>query len=255
MADARARFCINAGWDDAPHLTEEQKARMLASYMPHERDARSKGIPSMGAGAIYPIPWEEVSIEPIPIPDYWPRAYALDVGWQFTAALWAAWDPSDGRMVVFSEYKAGQKEPHEHARAIKARGEWVPGVVDPAAGGSNQVDGRKLIDIYRAEGLSLSVADNAVEAGIYDVWSGLSDGTLKFFTTLSQTRSEYERYRRVEVGSEKTGQTSKIVKKDDHAMDALRYLRRSGRAVAKVKPVRQVSGAMAGVVGDRLTGY
>jgi phage terminase large subunit-like protein len=46
---------IMAGWDDVPHLSKEVKDRMLAECEPHLRDARSKGIPSLGSGAIYPL--------------------------------------------------------------------------------------------------------------------------------------------------------------------------------------------------------
>jgi len=49
------RAMVMAGWDDVPHLSEQQKKLMLAETPPYLRDARSKGIPSLGAGAIYPV--------------------------------------------------------------------------------------------------------------------------------------------------------------------------------------------------------
>src|SRR5262249_30076669 len=86
------RAVIMATWDDAPHLTEPMKAAMLETYPAYQRDARSKGIPQLGAGAIYPVPESEFVIDPIEIPKHWPRAYAMDVGWNRTAALWFAID-------------------------------------------------------------------------------------------------------------------------------------------------------------------
>jgi hypothetical protein len=62
----------------------------------------------------------------------------------------------------------------------------------------------------------LHLADNAVEAGLYEVWQRLSTGRLKVFNNLSNFRTEYRMYRRDENG--------KIVKKNDHLMDAARYL-------------------------------
>ena len=50
-----SRAVIMAGWDDVPHLSEEAKMDLLKSMPPHQRDARSKGVPSLGAGAIYPV--------------------------------------------------------------------------------------------------------------------------------------------------------------------------------------------------------
>ena len=37
------RFVLTFGFDDAPHLSEESKAKLLAAFPVHERDARSKG--------------------------------------------------------------------------------------------------------------------------------------------------------------------------------------------------------------------
>lgn len=241
-----SRYLVQAGWDDVPHLDERTKAELLASTPPHLRDARSKGIPSLGAGAIYPIVKEDVEVKPFQIPDYWPRAYALDVGWNRTAALWAAWDPSDDVMYVYAEYYRSQAEPAIHASAIKTRGEWIKGVIDPAARGRSQIDGEQLLAMYKQNGLILTIADNSVEAGLYDCWQGLSTGKIKVFSILSNFWSEYLMYRRDENG--------KIVKKFDHLMDTFRYLRRSGRKIAQVKPVAR--GILnSSPVGDSTAGY
>ena len=39
--------------EDAEHYTPEQCAEIIASYLPHERDARAKGIPILGSGRIF----------------------------------------------------------------------------------------------------------------------------------------------------------------------------------------------------------
>jgi hypothetical protein len=49
------KYTVTAGWDDVPHLSAETKAELFASIPPHHRDARSKGIPVLGRGAIYPV--------------------------------------------------------------------------------------------------------------------------------------------------------------------------------------------------------
>lgn len=222
---SESKYLVNAGWDDAPHLSEKAKKELLDSTPPFLREARSKGIPSLGAGAIYPIPEDEISVPYFPIPDYWPRCYGLDVGWNRTAALWWARDPSTDIGYLYAEHYRGIAEPAVHAEAIKARGDWIPGVVDPAARGSSQRDGEKLIDLYRQLGLKLSFADNAVDAGIYDTWSALSTGKLKVMNHLLNFFNEYRLYRRDENG--------KIVKKHDHLMDVMRYIVRSGRGIAR----------------------
>jgi len=224
-----SRYVVSAGWDDVPHLDAATKAELLRGTLPHLRGPRSRGTPSLGAGAIYPIPWDEIVVKPFEIPDYWPRAYGMDVGWNKTAALWGAWNREERTLYVYSEHYRGHEKPAVHAAAIKARGDWVQGVIDPAANGRAQKDGEQLMIAYRELGLHITNADNGVESGIYAVWEGLSEGRIKAFNTLSNFRHEYSLYRRDENG--------KIIKKTDHAMDCLRYLVASGRLVARVRPV------------------
>lgn len=241
-----SKYLVNAGWDDAPHIDAKTKAEMLASIPPFLRDARSKGVPSLGSGAIYPIPEDEISVPYFEIPKYWPRCYGLDVGWNRTAALWAAWEPQTGICYLYAEHYRGIAEPAVHAEAIKARGDWIRGVVDPAARSSSQRDGEKLVDLYRQLGLNLQFADNAVDAGIYDTWSSLSVGKLKVFNTLMNFFNEYRLYRRDENG--------RIVKKHDHLMDVMRYIVRTGRQVATVEGADVGYEAPAEWVDDRI-GY
>lgn len=186
----------------------------------------------MGAGAIFPVAFSEISVPPFAIPDFWPRAYALDVGWNRTAALWGALDPGTSTTFLYAEHYRGQAEPVIHAGGIKARGVWIPGVIDPAARGRQQKDGEQLLAIYRGLGLHLTPADNSVDAGLLAVWELLSTGRLKVFSTLQNFQAEYGLYRRDEHG--------KIVKKFDHLMDCLRYLIMSGMKRATVEPLHKI---------------
>lgn len=227
------RAVIMATWDDAPHLTDEMKRAMLDTYPAFQRDARSKGIPQLGAGAIYPVPESEFLVDPFEIPPHWPRAFAMDVGWNRTAVLWGAHDRDTQTLYLYSEHYRGQAEPSVHANSILSRGEWIPGVIDPAARGRGQKDGEQLLVLYRELGLELTEADNGVEAGIYAVFERLSAGKIKVFRTLQSFMAEYRLYRRDEKG--------KVVKVNDHLMDDLRYMVASGLSVAVVKPVTKAS--------------
>lgn len=225
-----SKFVVSASWDDVPHLTDEQKKELWDSIPPYQRDARSKGIPALGSGAIYPVSESEYVVDDMELPEHWPRVYGLDVGWNRTAAVWLAWNREADVAYVYSEHYQGQAEPVIHAAAIKARGEWIPGVVDPAARGRTQTDGKRLMDVYREAGLDIQKAENAVEAGLYVVWQRLTAGRLKVFRSCRNLITEMRLYRRDENG--------KVVKENDHAVDALRYACVSGLKRATVKATR-----------------
>jgi phage terminase large subunit-like protein len=227
------KFTVIAGWDHVPHLSEQAKKELLQSIPPFQREARSKGIPTLGSGAIYPVAEEDIFIEDFAIPVHWPKAFALDVGWNRTAAVWGALDRENDVVYLYAEHYRGQAEPVIHAQAIKARGKWIPGVIDPASCASSQKDGEQLLNIYRQLGLTLTKADNTVEAGIYEVWGRLSTGRLKVFKSLTNWKNEFRLYRRDEKG--------KIIKENDHLMDATRYLIMSGLSVSRQKPLKHVT--------------
>ena len=223
-----SKLVVMATWDDAPHLSSKDKEELWASIPPFQRDARSKGIPQLGSGAIYPVPESDFVVKDFPIPAHWPRAYGMDVGWNRTAVPWGAVDRESDTLYVVSEHYRGQAEPSLHAEAIKARGSWIPGVIDPAARGRGQDDGHRLMQDYIDLGLDLDVAFNGVESGIYQVWMRLSTGRLKVFSSCQNWLTEFRLYRRDEKGQ--------IVKANDHLMDATRYLVMSGLERARTKP-------------------
>lgn len=202
-------------WDDAPHLPDDVKKEMLALLPPHQRLARSAGVPQLGAGVIYPIDPESYKIAPFEIPKHWLRITGMDVGWKRTAAIFGAINPDDGMIYCYSEHYVGEAEPIVHATAIKSRGD-SPIVIDTAAHGRSQLDGHNLFDMYKEMGLDLYNANKAVESGIYAVWELFSAGKLKIFSSCTNMLSELKTYRRDEQG--------RIVKSNDHLCDALRYM-------------------------------
>lgn len=216
-----------ATWDDVPHLEEKEKAKLLASIPEFQRDARTKGIPQLGSGAIYRVNLDDILVDNFEIPAHWKKCYALDVGWNITAAVWGAINPDNDCLYIYDEMYVKQKQPYEYARQIKDRGDWIEGVIDSASNNSNQHDGTKIFDLLVGEGLKLTFPDKAVEAGIYKVWEALTNGKIKVFKSCKNLQDEYKLYRRDEKG--------RVVKEKDHIMDALRYLVMSGTDRAKSK--------------------
>ena len=220
---------VQVAWEECPHISKEMIDAALASIPPWQRAMRRTGIPSFGAGAIYPIPEDQITCAPFPIPKHWPRVFGFDVGWNCNAAVFAALDSATGTVYIYHEIYIGKKEPSVVASAIRAQGAWIPGVIDPASKGRGQKDGKKLIDEYRDEHkLNLEPAANAVVTGLTRVWERLSTGRLKIFSSCTKLLAEYRLYRRDDKGE--------IVDSPDHALDALRYLVMSGLDLAITEP-------------------
>jgi phage terminase large subunit-like protein len=220
-------------WDEVPHLSEQARQQMISSIPEYQRNARTRGIPALGAGIIYPVSEEEVKEDVFEIPPHWPRGYGLDVGWNWTAAIWGAYDPDTATWHLYHEHYGSHAEPSVHATGIKAAGAWIPGRIDPAANGRSQADGKQLMELYTSLGLELDFAPNGVEAGIFEVWTLITGQRIRVRKTLRNFFSEYRMYRRDSKG--------RVVKKNDHLMDAMRYMIAAGIEWLARKPEISVS--------------
>lgn len=235
-------------WDEVPHLSTEEKEALLEALPPHMKMAKSRGIPAVGVGAVYPVDQDDYTIDPFDIrTNHYPRVFAMDFGWNKTAVLWGAYDKQSDTVYIYDEWYRGQSEPEIHAAAIKARGKWIDGVCDPSGGGTNQENGRHLRNIYDDLGLTMYSANNSVEAGIVSVYSRLSTGRIKIFKNCQNLLAEMRIYRYDDNG--------KIVKKNDHLCDCLRYLIMSGLDYLCDEPNDNNNDSHSRTVTNSLTGY
>jgi len=242
--DEPAKFMTMVGWNDVPHLSEDRKKQLLATIPLHMRDVKTKGIPYLGSGAIFPIPESEIVCIPFVIPEYWPRAYGFDPGWNKTAAIWGAYDPASDIWYLYSEYYRGQAETEVHVAGVKSRGDWITGAADPHGSKNGRgVNSESFLESYQRQGLQLILSTPAgpgsVEIGINAVYSRLSTGRLKIFSSLTNWFYEYRMYRRDDNG--------KVVMINNHLMDATRYLMLNGENImtsifeVTEKPKKRVS--------------
>lgn len=226
-----SRYLVMAGWHDVPHLDEKTKAELLASTPPHLRDARSKGIPVLGSGRIYPVPEETIKIPAFKIPEHWKRICAVDFGWDHPfAAVWMALDPDTGIKYVYDCYRIREQTPVVHAAAMKARGAWIP-VAWPHDGmqtekGSGIILQRQYADqgcnmlLHQAQfadentpGETMAVR-RSVEAGLLGILDDMQIGNFKVFDHLGSWFEEFRLYHRKD---------GKVVKVMDDLLDASRY--------------------------------
>lgn len=211
------KFVVCAGWEDVPHLSEEWKKQQLAEYSPSQRTARSKGIPSMGSGKIFPVDEDFIRCEPFKIPEYWPRVYGYDFGWKKTAAVWIAQDPVTKVKYLYAEYKQGEVADYVHAQCVKSKGSWIRGIADPSGGGRRD-DGTLKIDYMRSLGLELIPGHNSLVVGIGKLLNQMESGLFKVFSTCENWFKEYRVYRYDLNDPNKPARDQ-----DDHELDATRY--------------------------------
>lgn len=213
---------------------------IVRSYPAHEREARAKGIPTLGSGRIFPIPEEDIKTPDIAIPAHWKRIGGLDFGWDHPfAAVELAYDPEADAVYVTKAYRQREATPLIHAAALKPWGDWLPWAWPHDGLQHSKDSGKPLADQYRAQGLSLlpehaRYPDNAdgtpgtagVEAGLFDMLDRMQTGRLKVFESLADWFEEFRLYHRDE---------GKVVKERDDLMSATRYALMMLRH-AKTKP-------------------
>ena len=208
--------------DDAGHYTDEDKQRIIASYPPHEREARTKGIPSLGSGRIFPIAEEDIVIDPIPISKHWAQLGGIDFGWDhpFGAAR-CAWDRDNDVFYVIANYRQREATPIIHAAALREWGNWLP-FAWPHDGLQHSKDsGEQLAEQYKRQGLSLlperatfDDGTNGVEAGVSEMLQMMQTGRWKVFSNCVEWIEEFRLYHRKD---------GKIVKERDDVLSASRY--------------------------------
>jgi hypothetical protein len=190
---------------------------------------------------IYPGPDSAIIVPEFKIPEHWPRAYGLDIRWNTAAVIWGARDPQSDALYLYSEYMA-EADPAIHAAAIRSRGDWIHGLIDPAADGRDRQDGYRLIQMYRKLGLHLESVNNPLESGILQVGQRVASGRLKVLPSLVKYLEERRLYRRDEHGH--------IVMGRDHLQDATRCLV-SGVSLMRPRPKAASANPSPASLGER----
>jgi hypothetical protein len=207
--------------DDVEHYTAEEREAIIASYPPHEREARAKGIPSMGSGRVFPVPEDSIKESPRKIPTHWAQINGLDFGWDHPfAAVNMAWDRDYDRVWVTKCYRKKEATPVIHAAAIRPWGEWVPCAWPHDGYQHDKGSGLQLADQYREQKLNM-LSEHAThaeggfgtEAGVMEMLDRMQTDRFKVFADQEQWFEEFRMYHRLD---------GKIVKERDDLMSATR---------------------------------
>jgi hypothetical protein len=219
-----SRAIITAGIDDALHFSEEQRKEIIAAYPPHEREARVRGVPSLGSGRIFPVTEESIAIERLDnIPAHWPRIIGLDFGWTHpSAAVEIAWDRDVDTVYVTKCHRVSEASPIVQAAAIRPWGADIP-IAWPRDGRRETLEGAgvPLAEQYRAQGLNMLYehaqfedGSVSVEAGLMEMLTRMETGRFKVFKHLNDWWEEFRLYHRKD---------GKVFKEGDDLMSATRY--------------------------------
>jgi phage terminase large subunit-like protein len=225
------RSDTNMTIEDAEHIPAAERAKIIASFPAHEREARAKGIPVLGSGRIFPVAEAVITVEPFLLPDLWPRICGLDFGWDHpSAAVWLAWDRDNDIVYAYDAMRVRETTPKAQAPAIKGRGPWIP-VAWPHDGlQTEKGSGIQLAEQYRDAGVNMlyehaqlpesgaedeqKVSRVSVEAGVLLMLTAMQEGRFRVFSTLNDWFEEFRLYHRKD---------GKIVKEGDDLMSATRY--------------------------------
>jgi len=208
--------------EDAEHYTPEQRAAIIASYPAHEREARTKGIPSLGSGRIFAIDEESIKVEAFPIPAHWAQLGALDFGWDHpSAAIRMAWDKDADIVYVTDCHRQKEQTPQMFALSLKEWPSWLPFSWPHDGLQHDKGSGEQLAAQYKRAGLAMMAeratfpdGSNGVEAGLQDMLQRMQLKKFKVFGHLSDWFEEFRMYHRKD---------GKVVKESDDLMAATRY--------------------------------
>lgn len=244
-------YLKTATWDDAPHLSEEDKSRMRAAYPDYEVEARTNGVPMMGEGRVFGVSEDEIKCEPFEIPRHFAQIVGIDFGIDHPAAgARIAWNRDTDTIYIVDVYRKANETAVYHASKIKTMTQgWMP-VAWPHDGmNRDKASGKVLKDQYVEAGvmtmLSMSAryetdkgGGQAQEPVILEILERMKTGRFKVFTTCGDWFEEFRSYHRKD---------GKLVAVRDDTLKASFYavmMRRFARQNIVVAPRQGYSGAV-----------
>ena len=159
----------------------------------------------------------------------WRRFIAIDHGrTNPTAVLWGAVDNDDKIWIYREHYEAGQDADY-HCRAINAyqnEGRYETYVIDPSTGPGKKDDPETIGNRYRQMNIPVVGANNDVQGGIDKVTEYIKRNKIFMTRSCENLRREMVNYQWEQPSASRMDLNSpeKPLKKDDHAVDSLRYL-------------------------------
>lgn len=227
--------------DDNPTLNEEAKQSILSKYSPEVRKARKEGRFVHFAGLIYNdfkkaehvmVPTDEngeMRTRPFEGREDVNITVGIDPGLNRTAVIWVAQD-SKGYKEVFEELFTTDWTIEEICKKIHEINTYhgvAPNqyIIDPHAKDRSKQSGKSDQSQFHRHGIYVILGTNKVPAGIDAVKEELRNNRLRIHAGCRNLIHEFERYRwKEQPRSGEDRAEPQPIKKDDHGLDALRYV-------------------------------
>lgn len=224
-------WCECMEWADNPYLDKDEVARLSSVLSPEVLRTRRYGGFSDSGETVYPEFDERAHvIEPFEIPPDWQDCLSIDPGLNNPLSChWYACD-YDGNVYVVAEHFEAGRDVKYHCDAIKRisdelhwkrtrRGE-IYALIDSAANQKTLAASHSVTELFVENGVAVNPkVDKNLFAGINRVKSFLlgENGVprLYIFSTCTNLIRELKGY--------KYGADDTPIKRDDHALDELRY--------------------------------
>jgi phage terminase large subunit-like protein len=216
------RAIVQMTIDDAAHFSPEQRKRIVSFYKPHEREARTRGIPQLGSGKVFAVPEDAFVVDAFQIPRHWPRLMGIDLGYDHPfGAVNIAHDKDADCVYVTHALAVTQHTVAQHSAILKGWGPLTPVAWPHDAASHDRTSGEPIAELYRKQGLKMCFEHATfpeggfgIEASIADMIDRLESGRLKIFSHLNDLLEEFRNYHRKD---------GRPVKQHDDVISALRY--------------------------------
>lgn len=239
---------IHMSWEDNPFLNEQEIQYLSSTMSKEELETRKYGNFTSYGGLVYANFDEQVNvIDPFTVPKEWYDMISIDPGLHNPLSChWYAMD-YDGNIYVIAEHYEAQKDIVHHAECIKnicVKLGWPKGfngkydaLIDSAANQKTLASTKSVSELFYELGLNVNTHVNKdMFSGISRVKQYIKDANghskLFIFRTCTNMIREIKSY----FWSDK----DIPIKKDDHAMDELRYYIMTKPEPKPIKPQKSI---------------
>lgn len=245
---------IHAKTTDNPNLPKDYVDALMK--MPESwRKRFIEGSFDVFSGQIFPEFDPEVhTLNPFPIPEWWDGFEGIDWGYRNpTSVLWLKMDTMGNAFVVDEHLEAQRLASYHAGKILDRRAQWgepVASKIDPSAAKIDPTSGRSVIDEFNEQGIIVSGADNSRIAGINRLGEWLREDPshphpltgelhpkhddpkeprgyphLWIFKNCTQLIEHLPQYQWIKKPpTSEIDPKEKPLEKDDHDVDALRYV-------------------------------